>query len=222
MNHSRRHAFKATAIFLAFALVQISLQLSFAAPSSSSMPLVPQGLLGRITTTGTSPATVNGNNVASGDTVASGAVVQTPAGTEATVDLGPLGSLELSSGTRARLDYSCPAAQLGNPDPQSCRVYVTLFAGCVTDNYKQGSHHKIAAENKGLIAQSDPDKERSGGGVLKTCSDGAPIGAVATTGGGAGATWTGTKIALLIAAIAVPTTVILIAAGDDNPSPSAP
>jgi hypothetical protein len=220
MNNSHRNAFKATAIFLAFALVQLSLQLSFAAPAASSMPTVPQELLGRITTTGTGPATINGNNAASGDTVTSGSIVQTPSGTEATVDLGPLGSIELQSGTRIRLDYSCPAAQLGNPDPQSCRVYVTLFAGCVTSNYKQGSHHKIAADSRGLIAQSDPDNERSGGGVLKTCSDSAPIAAVAP--GGGGGAWTGTKIGLLLAAIAVPTAVILIALDDENPSPSAP
>lgn len=219
MKNSQRNAFKATAIFLAFALVQISLQLSFAAPASSS-PAVAQVLLGRITTTGTGPTMINGNNAASGDTVTSGSIIQTPSGTEATVDLGPLGSVELQSGTRIRLDYSCLASQLGNPDPQSCRVHVTLFAGCVTSNYKQGSNHKIAAENRGLIAQSDPDKERSGGGVLKTCSDGAPIGAVATSGGGV--TWTGTKIGLLLAAIAVPTAAILIAAGDENPSPSSP
>jgi hypothetical protein len=218
MNNSRRNAFKATAIFLAFALVQLSLQLSVAAPASSSMPSVPQGLMGRITTTGTGPATINGNNVATGDSVLPGSILQTPSGTEATVDLGPLGSVELKSGTRIRLDYSCPTAQVGNPDPQSCRVYVTLFAGCVTSNYKQGSHHQIAAENRGLISQSDPDRERSGGGTLNTCSDASPMGAGAATTGGLGSKgWALLGLALLATPAAYG-----ILTDDDNPSPSSP
>jgi hypothetical protein len=201
MNTLRRNSFKATAIFLAFALVQISLQLSFAAPSSSSIPPVPQGLLGRITTTGSLPATINGNNAATGDTVLPGSTIETPSGTEATVDLGPLGSVELKSGTRIRLDFACPAAQLSSPDPQSCRVYVSLLAGCVVSNYKQGTHHQIAT-NQGLIEESDPDNERSGGGVLKTCSDATPAGAAATTGGLGSKLWAALGAGLLGAPIA--------------------
>jgi hypothetical protein len=208
---------KPIAVFLAFALVQISLQLSFAAPSSSVMPPVPQGVLGRITTTGSLPASINGNNAATGDTVLPGSLVQTPSGTEATVDLGPLGSVELKSATRIRLDFACPAAQLSNPDPLSCRVYVTLFAGCVISNYKQGTHHQIAIDNKGLIEQSDPDKERSGGGVLRTCDDRGPAGAAATTAGG-----TSKGVALLaLAILAIPATFGIVT-DEDNPSPSRP
>lgn len=218
MNNSHRKSFKATAIILAFALVQISLQLSFAAPSSSVIPPVPQGLLGRITITGTGPASINGNNAATGDTVLPGSLIQTPSGTEATVDLGPLGSVELKSATRIRLDYACPAAQLSNPDPQSCRVYVTLFAGCVVSNYKQGSHHQIAIENKGLIEQSDPDKERSGGGVLRTCDDASPLGGLGATTGGPSSTVLGL---LALAILGVPAAYGIIT-DEDNPSPARP
>ncbi|HYJ87570.1 MAG TPA: hypothetical protein VEW46_16025 [Pyrinomonadaceae bacterium] len=216
MKSSRRIGFKATAIFLAFALVQLSLQLSFAAPSSSSSTAFPQGILGRITTTGSGPATINGNNAASGDTVLPGSMLETPSGTEATIDLGPLGSVTLHSATRIRLDYACPNAS--SPDPQSCRVYVTLFAGCVTTNYKQGSHHRIAIDSKGLIEQSDSDKERSGGGALKTCSDASPAGVAGASSGGLGSKlWAALALGILAAPVAY-----LLITEEDNPSPSTP
>ena len=215
MKNSHRNSFKATAIFLAFAVVQISLQLVFAAPSSSSLPALPQGLLGRITVKGTAPISINGNNATSGDTVASGSIVETPGGTEATVDLGTLGSVELKPGTRARIDYVCPPDKLGNPDPESCKVNVTLFSGCVITNYRQGTRHEIMNEQQGKRAESDREQEKRGGGVLQTC---ATAGAAATDT----PTLTRARIGLLLAAIAVPTAVIIANAGDDNPSPSTP
>ncbi|MEK6280432.1 MAG: hypothetical protein AABN95_08780 [Acidobacteriota bacterium] len=212
------NGFRAIAGFLAFALVQISLQLSFAAPSSSAIPAVPQGLLGRITVRGNSPISINGNTAATGDTVTTGSIVETPSGTEATIDVGPLGTVELASATRIRLDYECPPEAQTNPDPERCKVKVTLLAGCVVTNYRQGSRHQIVDERQSQIAHSDSDRERRGGGVLRTCSRGVPAGAVATTGG------IGKKglIAIVAAAIIIPTTAILIAAGGDTPSPGAP
>jgi hypothetical protein len=97
-------------------------------------------------------------------------------------------------------------------------VYVTLLAGCVISNYKQGSHHQIAIENKGLIEQSDPDNERSGGGALRTCFDASPLGVAGTTTGGIGSTgW-----ALLgLAILGVPAAYGIIT-DEDNPSPANP
>ena len=52
MSTRRQKGLKAIAVFVAFALVQISLQLSFAAPGPASVAfLVPQGLLAKITAT---------------------------------------------------------------------------------------------------------------------------------------------------------------------------
>lgn len=216
MKNSHPNSLKATAVFLAFALVQISLQLSFAAPSWSTLFALPQGLLGRVTIKGTAPISINGNNAATGDTVASGAMVETPGGTEATIDLGALGIVELAPGTRAKIEYVCPADKLGNPDPESCKVNVTIFAGCVITNYRRGTRHEIVNEQQVKRAESDREREKNGGGVLRDCVTGAPAGAATTP------TWTPTKIGLLVAAIAVPTTIIIVTAGDDNPSPSTP
>jgi hypothetical protein len=95
-------------------------------------------------------------------------------------------------------------------------VYVTLIAGCVISNYKQGSHHQIAIENKGLIEQSDPDNERSGGGTLRTCSDASPVGALGAGGGAP------KGVALLALAILGIPAAYGIITDEDNPSPARP
>lgn len=213
------NGFKALSVLLAFAVVQISLQLAFAAPAASSFPTVqPQGVLGRITTEGRSPVTINGNNAASGDTVAPGSVVQTPEGTKATIDLGPLGSIEMSENTRIRIDYRCPPEAVANPNPEACKVIVTVLAGCIVSNYKQGTRHEIMNDKQVRIGQSDTDKEKTGGGTIRTCFDGRPAGAAAAAAGGIGKP---ALIALLAAAAVIPPAVILAAGGDD-PSGTAP
>jgi hypothetical protein len=167
MNTPRSNGIKAIAVFLAFAVVQISLQLSFAAPVASASPaLAPQGVIGRITINGSSPVTINGNNAVSGDSVAAGALVQTPAGTEATIDLGPLGSVKLEGNTRARIDYTCPPDAMANPNPEACKVTVTVLAGCVVTTYNQGTRHEVYNDKQKRIAHSDSDKEKSGGGTI--------------------------------------------------------
>lgn len=213
MNTRRSSGTKAIATLLAFALVQISLQLSFASPAASAVPtLEPQGVIGRITINGSSPVTINGNNAVTGDSVAPGAVVQTPAGTEATIDLGPLGSVKLEGNTRARIDYSCPQEALANPNPEACKVIVTVLAGCVVTNYKQGTRHEIFNDKQKRIEQSDSDKEKAGGGTIRTCHDIPP---------GAGLGLGKAGLVGLIAAAAIIPTVIILASGDD-PSPSTP
>ncbi len=216
MNTRRSKGIKAIAVLLTFAVVQISLQLGLAAPvASATSTLSPQGVIGRITINGSSPATINGNNAVSGDSVPAGALVQTPAGTEATIDLGPLGSVKLEGNTRARIDYVCPPDALANPNPEACKVTVTVLAGCVVTNYNQGTRHEVFNDKQKRIAQSDSDREKSGGGTLRTCYDIPPAGVA--TAGGIGKTG---LIALIAAAAIIPPVIIL--AGGDDPSPATP
>jgi len=217
MKTPRSNGFKTAAVLLAFALVQVSLQLALAAPVASTFPTVsPQGVMGRITARGSQPASINGNNAVSGDSVPSGALVQTPSGTSATIDLGPLGTIDIEPGSSVRIDYVCPPEAMANPDPALCTVKVTVLTGCVVSHYKQGSHHEIFNNKQERTEQSDPNKERAGGGTLRNCADAPPAGAAAT-GGGIGQ---GGLIAILAGAAAVP--VIILAAGGDDPSNSTP
>ena len=78
---------KALAIFLAFAVAQISIQLSFAGTVSPSYAmLVQQQLVVRVTTSGNRPILVNGNSTASGGSLATGAIIETPDGVSAPCD----------------------------------------------------------------------------------------------------------------------------------------
>src|SRR5207245_2949717 len=58
---------------------------------------------GRLTADG--PVTVNGNKARTGDTIFPGAVIETPDGVGATVQLGALGQLDLSPGSRLTLSF---------------------------------------------------------------------------------------------------------------------
>jgi len=74
----------------------------------------------RLTVRGNLPALVNGNGSYTGATVLTGATIQTPGGVRATIQLGGLGSLDLSPNTIAVVDFSSNA------------VTGTLRKGCAT------------------------------------------------------------------------------------------
>jgi hypothetical protein len=210
-----RKGLRAIAILVAFALIQVTFQLGLAESSNSIPTISPQQtLLGRITVKGTSAVQVNGVNVESGDSIASGVIVQVPEGAESRVDLGPLGSVEFESGSRARLDFSCPTDKPASPE--NCRLNVTLLAGCVVTNYPQGTHHRIEDANHNKKAESDPAKEKNGGGVLRVCHDG--ITPVPATGGGLSKKG---LLAIILGAGGAGT-IIALAASGENPSPSSP
>jgi hypothetical protein len=91
-------------VFLAIALVQVFIQLSFAAPASGPV-VVPQQFIARITTTGNQPITVNNASAASGASLLTGATIETPAAVSATIDLGALGTVELQPNSSVQLDF---------------------------------------------------------------------------------------------------------------------
>lgn len=206
---------KALAVFVAFALTQISLQLSFAAAGPSRYAaLLPQGLLAKVTTKGGQAITINGISSPSGSSVATTAIVETPPGVEATIDLGPLGTIDLAPGTKVKIEYECPPEKQNDPDPDECKVKVTVFAGCIVSHYKKGSRHQVDTATKENVAESDKEKEKKGGGAIPFCVD-APIApAVASTGLGIPLIAT-----LIAAAVIVPTSLIIIFDEGTNPSP---
>lgn len=215
MSTRRQKGLKAIAVFLAFALVQISLQLSFAAPGPASVAfLVPQGLLAKITSRNGQPILINGVSSPSGSSVATNAIVETPAGVDATIDLGPLGTIDLSPGAKIKIEYECPPEEMNDPNPENCKVKTTVLAGCIVAHYKKGSRHQIDTETKENAASSDKEKEKKGGGAIPFCHD-AGI-ASALPAGGLG--WPGT-IAILSAALIVPPSLVVIFDEGSNPSP---
>lgn len=178
----RRNSFRVIAALLALAMGQAYTQLSFAAPGSvSSAAFPPPQLLARLTTKGNLPISVNGISASSGATIANGAIIETPANVDASVDLGPLGSLDIEQQTKIKLEYDgdCLASQ--EPALLKCSVKVTVYAGCITAHYKKGAYFQAVTQQQILIR--DSDKTRKEAGTFKICAGGPPAGAAAEPGG---------------------------------------
>jgi hypothetical protein len=198
---------KAIAVFLAFALVQVCIQLSFAAPVSAA-PAVPQQFIARLTTTGNQPITVNNASAASGASLLTGATIETPAAVSATIDLGALGTVELQPNSSIQLDFD-----------DSGNVRVKILRGCVVIN-KKGPGEAEAYTAEGASEKTNSNKKGMGfcfanGGL-------SPLGqtAAAAAGGGGGGIGTAALVAIIAGGGALVGGLIWAFHGGGNPSPS--
>ena len=106
MNLKRRNGPRAIAALLLFFIAQIGLQVGLAEPTviSTATPILPQ-TVGRLTTSNNQPIQVNGLSAATGASIVSGATLETGANQSATVNLGALGSVEISPNTKVVLTF---------------------------------------------------------------------------------------------------------------------
>lgn len=202
MTKERRKSSSAIAVFLAFALVQVCIQLSFAAPS------VPQQFIARLTTTGNQPITVNNASATSGASLLTGATIETPAAVSATIDLGALGTVELQPNSSIQLDFD----DNGN-------VRVKVLRGCVVIKKKgPGEAEAYTAEG----ASEKTNSNRKGLGFCYLNGGLNPIGQAAAAGGGAAGGGIGTEalIAILAGGGALVAGLVWAFHGGGNPSPS--
>jgi hypothetical protein len=202
MTKQHRNFSGAIAVFLAFALVQVCIQLSFAAPS------VPQQFIARLTTTGNQSITVNGASAASGASLLTGATIETPAAVSATIDLGALGTIELQPGSSIQLDFD----DNGN-------VRVKVLRGCVVIK-KSGPGQAEAYTAEG--ASEKTNSNRKGLGFCYLNGGLNPIGQAAAAAGGGGGAGIGTSalVAILAGGGALVAGLIWAFHGGGNPSPS--
>ena len=201
MIKQRRNSSRAIAVFLAFALVQICIQLSFAAP------VVPQQFIARLTTTGNQPITVNNASAASGASLLTGATIETPAAVSATIDLGALGTVELPPNSSIQLDFD----DNGN-------VRVKVLRGCVTIK-KRGPG--IGEIYTGEGASEKTNSNRSGMGFCFLNGGLNPIGQTAAAAGSGGGLGTSALIAIIAGGGALAAGLIwAFHGGGGNPSPS--
>ncbi|HEX3279896.1 MAG TPA: hypothetical protein VHR36_01585 [Pyrinomonadaceae bacterium] len=225
MSIRQRKSMKAIAVFVAFAVAQISIQMSFASTVSPSYAmLVQQQLIVRVSTSGNRPILVNGNSTASGGSLATGAIIETPDGVSATIDLGPLGTLDIAPNSKVVLDFDCPPAPPTPPpagtEPEPCKVKVKVLAGCVVMKTKKGTQGQIDTEQQEKVQESN---KKGGGAPLNFCTPGAaaagPAAAAAATAGGIG---TGTIVAGVVAAGLLIGGLVVGFSGGSNPSPGTP
>lgn len=169
MNQKRRNGSRAIAALLLFSITQIGLATKVAA--------IPQQFLARLTTRNNQPITVNGLSATTGASIVTGATIETGADQSATVNLGPLGSLDIAPNTKLVLTYD----DQGN-------VKALIMYGCAILTAKKKATGEVATE-QGSAGKTDP----ATGGVLDICfpqGATAPVvgqGAAAAAGAGAGA-----------------------------------
>jgi hypothetical protein len=226
MKTIRRKAFAAVAL-AGFVAAQLTLLPGYAETMIPTLTAVlPQQMLARVTTTGNRPISINGISATTGDTVATNAIIETPAGVAATIDLGALGKFDLPPGSKIILEFdeNCKDPEnnpsTDDPNDRRCKAKATVIAGCVSASAgKKGSRAEIATQRQGVIADTETEKKKKNGGagIITGCADGSPAGALATGGG-----LSRPGLIAIIAAAAVVPPVVIIAAGGDDPSPATP
>ena len=179
MNLKHHRASKVVAAFVLFAMAQVAIQIGFAAPSTSVIPVapIPQQFIARLTTRNNQPITINGASATTGASILTGATIETGADQSATVNLGSLGTLDIAPNTKLVLTYD----DNGN-------VKAVIVFGCAILTAKKKTKGEVATE-QGSAGKTDP----ATGGILDICfPPGAtgPVvgqGAAAAAGAGAGA-----------------------------------
>lgn len=208
-------ASRAIAIFLTFAIAQVSLQIGLAQG--------PQFIARLSSTRGNQPILVNGLSAAPGASIVTGATIETLSDQTAEINLGSFGTIELAPNTQLRIDYD----QNGN-------TKITLIRGCVILRSKNKAEGEIVTE-QGSAAKNDKEKD----GVADVCfingqttvnqnaAANAISGVQTTTGAGTGTGLSNAAIAAIVAGTGGGILIaVLVAQGDDdlrtNPSPSSP
>jgi hypothetical protein len=215
MNQKRRNGPRAIAALLLFSIAQVSLQVGLAEPANATNAIpVPQQFVARLTTRNNQPITVNGLSATTGASILTGATIETGADQSATVNLGPLGALDIAPNTKLVLTYD----DQGN-------VKAVLVYGCAILTAKKKTNGEIATE-QGSAGKTDP----AAGGVLNVCF---PQGAAAPTinnppsvvaaGGGGGGGLFGLGTAATVAIFAgIGAAALTPLAFQDNPSGANP
>lgn len=206
MNQKRRNGPRAVAALLLLSIIQVSLQVGLAEPIKSTT--VPQQIVARLTTRNNQSITVNGLSATTGASILTGATIETGADQSATVNLGPLGSLDIAPNTKLVLTYD----DQGN-------VKALLVYGCAVLTAKKKTNGEIATE-QGSLGKTDP----AAGGVLRHCfGPGATTTPNPTPAGGGGGGLFGLGTAATVAIIAgIGGVALLPLAFQDNPSGANP
>jgi hypothetical protein len=154
MNQRRHNGSRVIAALLLFSIAQIGLQVGLAEPNNTTNPTaIPQQIVGRLTTRNNQPVTVNGLSANTGASILSGATIETGADQSATVNVGPLGSVDIAPNTKVVVTYD----DQGN-------LKALIINGCVTVRAKKKTTGEIATE-QGSVKKTEP----AAGGVLEVC-----------------------------------------------------
>jgi hypothetical protein len=168
MTTTKRRVKATVAALLIYSTLQLAGQAAFAGGASSVASVsVPQQLVGRLSTRDNKPVMVNGLSAATGASVASGATIETKAEESASVNVGPLGRLDISPNTKVVLTFG----------PGELKALVNF--GCVKLTALKNIRGEVATE-QGTVGTTDP----ATGGVIENCQTGTTPAVVGQGGGG--------------------------------------
>ncbi|HEY8223672.1 MAG TPA: hypothetical protein VIG25_00250 [Pyrinomonadaceae bacterium] len=168
MTTTKRRVKATVAALLIYSTLQLAGQAAFAGGASSVASVsVPQQLVGRLSTRDNKPVMVNGLSAATGASVASGATIETKAEESASVNVGPLGRLDISPNTKVVLTFG----------PGELKALVNF--GCVKLTALKNIRGEVATE-QGTVGTTDP----ATGGVIENCKPGTTPAVVGQGGGG--------------------------------------
>ena len=222
MNLKRRKASSAVAALLLFSISQVGLQVGLANVKTDTV--IVQQIVARLVTRNNQSITINGQSAATGASILSGATIETGADQSATVNVGPLGSVDIAPNTKVVVTF-----EKGN-------LKALVIYGCVILTARQNTTGEVVTE-QASVGKTDP----ATGGSVEMCypqgtagpvvgpgvavgagaGAGAPAGAVAAGGGGLFGLGTAATIAIISAGTAAGLTPLFFDDAD-NPSPSAP
>src|ERR1700738_1049230 len=212
MSLSYRRFTATIALFLAVAVTQVYVGLTFGAPTTGAGPPAPapQQRTAILTTLGNKPITVNGANTISGATIVTGASIETPDQVSAVIDLGDAGVVELQPNSTIQLDFNAN----GN-------VRVKQIKGCAVVRRKVNVLPDATSEIYTDTASEKTNKKRRNMGfcVLPNGSLSATATAAATAAGGGGLS--GVAIAAIIGG-GIAATAIGLSLRGGNPSTVTP
>jgi hypothetical protein len=193
MRSRNPRALKAIALILVFSIAQVYVHTALAVASTvkngeANTSLLPQAT-GKLVTRGNQSVLVNGTSASTGASILTGATIETGDGVGATINLGPLGSVDLAPNTKLEVQYDNNGIKL------------RLISGCTVLRNKKGKGGEISTE-QGVAIKDEGSTSSAGGGVpLDVCfpsgapspivNQGAAANAGAGAGGGAGAGATG-------------------------------
>lgn len=214
MNTARKTLMQTTALILVCAVSLLTMHVApaLAAPSASSVVQI----TGQLSTTGNRSIIVNGNSTEAGATILDGATIETPDGTGASVNLGPLGQIDLEPNTVAVINFS---------DGQ---IKVTLKRGCAAVRKQEGVVGTIETPDGTTTSADQPDSNnRKKGSACVPVPGGTGATAGTTAGAGGGGGIAGTTVAIIAGLGAIAAGVIIGLNTDeggagDNQSPSSP
>src|ERR1044072_9526313 len=154
MNQKQRNGSRVIAVLLLFAIAQIGLQVGLAEPNTTTnTTAIPQQFVARLATRNNQPITVSGLSVNTDASILTGATIETGADQSATVNLGPLGQLDIAPNTKLVLTYD----EKGN-------IKAVIVYGCAILTAKDRTKGEVATE-QGTAGKTEP----AAGGVLDVC-----------------------------------------------------